>query len=63
MCLCSKLCKMQYLWSELLGNPPLVALPLMSFQLMQLPCGRHPPPVRMHGLMYGGEGGQSMLRR
>ena len=22
MCLCSQLCKMRYLWSELLGNPP-----------------------------------------
>ena len=56
MCLCSQLCKMQYLWPELLGNPPLVALPLMSFQLMRLPCGRHPLPMRMYGLMYGGGG-------
>ena len=56
MCLCNQLCKMQYLWPELLGNPPLVALPLLSFQLMRLPCGRHPPPVRMYGLMYGGGG-------
>ena len=54
MCLCSQLCKMQYLWPELLGNPPLVALPLLSFQLMRLPCGRHPLPVRMYGSMYGG---------
>ena len=61
MCLCNQLCKMQYLWYELLGNPPLVALPLSLFQLMRLPCGRHPRPVRMYGLMYGG--GQSMLRR
>ena len=57
----SLLCKMQYLWPELLGNPPLVALPLLLFQLMRLPCGRHPLPVRMYGLMYGG--GQNMLRR
>ena len=61
MCLCSQFCKMQYLWHELLGNPPLVALPLLSFQLMPLPCGRHPlspvnQPVRMYGSMYGGEG-------
>ena len=41
--------------------PPLVALPLLLFQLMRLSCGRHPPPVRMYGLMYGG--GQNMLRR
>ena len=34
MCLCNQLCKMQYLWPELLGNPPLVVLPLM-----RLPCG------------------------
>ena len=54
MCLCNQLCKMQYLWPELLGNPPLVALPLLLFQLMRLPCGRHPLPVRMYGLMYGG---------
>ena len=53
MCLCNQLCKMQYLWPELLGNPPLVALPLLLFQLMRLPCGRHPLPVRMYGLMYG----------
>ena len=57
MYLCSQLCIMRYLWPELLGNPPLVALPLLSFQLMQLPCGRHPLPVRMYGLMYGGGGG------
>ena len=31
-----------------------MALPLLLFQLMRLPCGRHPPPVRMYGLMYGG---------
>ena len=37
--------------------PPLVALPLLLFQLMRLPCGRHPLPVRMYGLMYG-EGGK-----
>ena len=61
MCLCNQLCKMQYQWPELLGNPPLVALPLSLFHLMRLPCGRHPPPMRMYGLMYGG--GQSMLRR
>ena len=54
MCLCNQLCKMQYLWPELSGNPPLVALPLLLFQLMRLPCGRHPLPVRMYGLMYGG---------
>ena len=54
MCLCNQLCKMQYLWPDLSGNPPLVALPLLLFQLMRLPCGRHPPPVRMYGLMYGG---------
>ena len=41
--------------------PPLVALPLMLFQLMRLPCGGHPQSVRMYGLMYGG--GQNMLRR
>ena len=29
MCLCSQLCIMQYLWPDLLGNPPLVALPLL----------------------------------
>ena len=46
MCLCNQLCKMQYLWPELLGNPPLVVLPLLLFQLMRLPCGRHPLPVR-----------------
>ena len=57
MCLCNQLCKMQYLWPELSGNPPLVALPLLLFQLMRLPCGRHPLPVRMYGLMYGGGGG------
>ena len=57
MCLCNQLCKMQYLWPELLGNPPLVALPLLLFQLMRLPCGRHPLPVRMYGSMYGGGGG------
>ena len=58
MCLCNQLCKMQYLWPELSGNPPLVALPLLLFQLMRLPCGRHPLPVRMYGLMYGGGGGK-----
>ena len=58
MCLCSQLCIMRYLGPELLGNPPLVALPLLSFQLMRLPCGRHPLPVRiMYGSMYGGGGG------
>ena len=56
MCLCSQLCTMQYLWPELLGNPPLVVLPLLSFQLMRLPSGRHPQPVRMYGSMYGGGG-------
>ena len=54
MFLCSQLCIMRYLWPELLGNPPLVALPLLSFQLMRLPCRRHPLPVRMYGSMYGG---------
>ena len=54
MCLCSQICIMRYLWPELLGNPPLVALPLLSFQLMRLACGRHPLPVRMYGSMYGG---------
>ena len=59
MCLCNQLCKMQYLWPELLGTPPaLVALPLLLFQLMRLPFGRHPPPVRMYGLMSGGGGGK-----
>ena len=48
--------------ARVIGTPPLVALPLLSFQLMRLPCGRHPLPVRMYGSMYGG-GGQSMLRR
>ena len=47
--------------AELSGKPPLVALPLLLFQLMRLPCGRHPLPVRMYGLMYGG--GQNMLPR
>ena len=42
-------------------TPPLVVLPLLLLQLMRLPCGRHPLPVRMYGLMYGG--GQNMLRR
>ena len=50
MCLCSQLCIMRYLWPELLGNPPLVALPLLSFQLMRLPCGKH-------GSLYRGGGG------
>ena len=54
MCLCNQWCKMQYLWPELLGNLPLVALPLLLLQLMRLPCERHPSPVRMYGLMYGG---------
>ena len=58
MFLCNQLCKMQYLWPELSGNPPLVALPLLLFQLMRLPCGRHPLRVRMYGLMYGGGGGE-----
>ena len=58
MWLCNQLCKMQYLCPELLGNPPLVALPLLPFQLMRLPCGRHPQPVRMYGLMYWGGGGK-----
>ena len=56
MCLCSQLYIMRFLWPELLGNPPLVALPLLSFQLMRLRCGRHPLPVRMYGSMYGGGG-------
>ena len=49
MCLCSQLCIMQYLWPELLGppSPPPVALPLLSFQWMGLPCGRHPLTVRL----------------
>ena len=59
MCLCNQLCIMQYLWPELLGTPPIVALPLLSFQLMRLPCGRHPLPVRMYGLMYRGGGGKA----
>ena len=58
MCLCSQLCRMQYLWPELLENTPLVALPSLSFQLMRLPCGRHPQPVRMYGSMSGGGGGK-----
>ena len=56
MCLCCQLCRMQYLWPELLGNPPVAALPLLSFLWMRLPCGRHPLPVRMYGSMYGGGG-------
>ena len=56
MCLCRQVCTMQYLWPESLGNPPLVALPLLSFHLMRLPCGRHPQSVRMYGSMYGGGG-------
>ena len=43
--------------ARVIGKPPLVALPLLSFQLMRLPCGRHPLPVRMYGSMYGGGGG------
>ena len=35
---------------------PLVALPLLSFQLMRVLCGRHPQPVRMYGSIYGGGG-------
>ena len=31
-----------------------MALLLLSVQLMRLPCGRHPLPVRMYGSMYGG---------
>ena len=31
MCLCNQLCKMQYLWPELLGNPSLVVLPLLLY--------------------------------
>ena len=59
MCLYSQLCRMQYLWPELLGTPPpLVVLPLLSFRLVRLPCGRHPLPVRMYGSMYGGGGGK-----
>ena len=57
MCFYSQLCILRYLWLELLGNPPLMALPLLSFQLMRLLCGRHPSPVRMYGSMYGGGGG------
>ena len=44
--------------ARVIGKPPLVALPLLSFQLMRLPCGRHPQPVRMYGSMYGGGGGK-----
>ena len=40
--------------ARIIGKPPLVALPLLLFQLMRLPCGRHPLPVQMYGLMYGG---------
>ena len=36
--------------ARVIGNPlPLVALPLLPFQVMRLPCGRHPLPVRMYG--------------
>ena len=44
--------------ARVIGKPPLVALPLLLFLLMRLPCGRHPQPVRMYGLMYGGGGGK-----
>ena len=48
--------------AQVIGKPPpLAALPLLSFQGMRLPCGRHPLPVRMYGSMYAG--GQSTLRR
>ena len=57
MCFCSQLYIRRYLWPELLGNPPLVALPLLSFQLMRLPCGWYLLPVQMYGSMYGGGGG------
>ena len=40
-----------------IGKPPPVALPLLSFQLMRLPCGRHPLPMRMYGSMSWGGGG------
>ena len=43
--------------APVIGKPPLVALPLLSFQLMRLPCGRHPVPLRMYGRLYGGGGG------
>ena len=39
---------------------PLVA-DLNGYCTSNAPCGRHPLPVRMYGLMYGG--GQNMLRR
>ena len=55
-CLCSRLYGLQYLWPELLGSPALEVSPLLSFQLMQLPCGRYPQPVYMYGSMYGGGG-------
>ena len=42
--------------ARVIGKPPLVALQLLSFQFMRLPCGRHPLPVRMYGSMYGGGG-------
>ena len=48
--------------ARVIRTPP-PPLPLLSFQLMRLLCGRHPLPVRMYGSMYGGRGGQSMLRR
>ena len=57
MCLCSQLCILRYLWPKSLP-PPLVVLPLLSFQLMRLPYGRHPLPVWMYGSMYGGGGGK-----
>ena len=47
MCLCSQLCRMQYLWPESLGNPPLsgVAIVVISVDATSLwkassnPCG------------------------
>ena len=47
--------------ARVIGKPPRMGLPLLLFQLMRLPCGRHPLPVRMYGLMY--RGGQNMLGR
>ena len=50
--------------ARVIGKPPPSGMPLLSFQLVRLPCGRHPLPVRMYGSMYvGGGGGQIMLRR
>ena len=38
MCVCSQLCKMQYLWPELLGNPPYsgVAIVIISVDATSL---------------------------